>query len=231
MTLHKPQHHTTSRDLTQTLQTYEKDAEIFLKHWGKKKYKRPALIVQWLKLLPERAVLLDLGCGAGQDSRHLTKLEHHVIGLDRTMPLLQFANGRTPLVPLILADIRALPLRVDSLDGIWAAASLIHLPKRNVAGVLAELHDIVKPAGLFAATFTYGSNSRIKRTGWMPGRYFARWRKDELARALRRAGWTVMSLRVVSNQERKGRWINVIARGKYSTYADSADPGLLKRIQ
>ncbi len=129
------------------------------------------------------------------------------------MPLLQFANGRIPSVPLILTDIRALPIRTDSLDGVWAAASLIHLPKRNVAGVLAELHDIVKPTGLFAATFTYGSNSRIKRTGWMPGRYFARWRKDELARALRRAGWTVLSLRVVSNQERKGRWINVISAG------------------
>jgi hypothetical protein len=46
----------------------------------------------------------------------------------------------------------------------------------------------------------------------MPGRYFARWKKDELAQALRGAGWQVLSLRVVSNQERKGRWINVIAR-------------------
>ncbi len=221
MTLHNPQHHTISRDVTQTLQTYEKDAEIFLKHWGKKKYKRPALIVQWLKRLPERAVLLDLGCGAGQDSRHLAKLGHHMIGLDRTLPLLQFANGRTPSVPLILADIRALPLRGDSLDGIWAAASLIHLPKRNVAGVLAELHDIVKPAGLGAAAVTDGSNSRIKRTGWMLSRYFARWRKDELARVLRRAGWTILSLRVVSNQERKGRWINVIAKNAEAQEVDS----------
>ncbi|NJL18148.1 MAG: class I SAM-dependent methyltransferase [Nitrospira sp.] len=166
-------------------------------------------------------VLLDLGCGAGQDSHHLAKLGHHVIGLDRTLPLLQFANERIPSVPIILADIRALPLRADSLDGVWAAASLMHLPKRNVAGVLAELHDIVKPAGLFAATVTYGSNSRIKRTGWMPGRYFARWGKDELARALRRAGWTVLSLRVVSNQERKGRWINVIAKNAEAQEVDS----------
>jgi len=210
MTLHKPQHHTTSWDVTQTLQAYEKDAEIFLKHWGRKRYKRPALLVQWLKLLPERAVLLDLGCGAGQDSRHLAKRGHHVIGLDRTMPLLQFADGRIPSVPLILADIRALPLRADSLDGVWAAASLIHLPKRAVQSVLTEPRHLVKPQGFFAATFTYGSNSRIKWTGWMPGRYFARWKKDELARTLHRAGWEVLSLQVVSNQERKGRWINMI---------------------
>jgi len=221
MTLRKPQHHTTSRDVTQTLQTYERDADIFLKHWGRKKYKRPLLLTEWLKLLPAQATLLDLGCGAGQDACYLTTVGYRVIGLDRAMSLLQFANGRTPSVPLVLADIRALPLRADSLDGIWAAASLIHLPKRSVVGVLAALRNIVKPAGLFAATFTYGSNSRIKRTGWMPGRYFARWRKDELERALRRAGWTVLSLRVVSNQERKGRWINVMAKNAEAQEVDS----------
>lgn len=211
MTLHKPQHLTTSRDVTQTLLTYEKDGETFLKHWGRKKYKRPPLLTEWLKLLPAHATLLDLGCGAGQDARYLAKLGHRVIGLDRTMPLLQFANEQIPSVPLVLADIRALPLRADSLGGVWAAASLIHLPKRDMTGVLVALRDIVKPAGLFAATFTYGSNSRIKRTGWMPGRYFARWQKDELGRVLRRTGWKVIFLRVVSNQERKGRWINVMA--------------------
>jgi hypothetical protein len=63
----------------------------------------------------------------------------------------------------------------------------------------------------FAATFTYGSKSRVQLTGWMPGRYLARWRKEELTRTLRRAGWTVLSLQVMANQERKGRWINVIA--------------------
>ncbi|BFU90669.1 MAG: hypothetical protein NTAFB01_18560 [Nitrospira sp.] len=211
MTLHRPQHHTTSGDIAQTLRTYEKDGHIFLKHWGRKKYKRPPLLEEWLRLLPERAALLDLGCGAGQDSRYLAKLGHRVIGLDRAMPLLQFAKRRAPSVPFLLADIRSLPIRAESLDGVWAAASLIHLQKRTVTSVLAALRHLVKPGGFVAATFTYGSNSRIKRTGWMPGRYFARWRKDELSRTLRRAGWTVLSLRVVSNQERKGRWINVIA--------------------
>jgi SAM-dependent methyltransferase len=195
----------------ETLRTYEKDAEIFLKQWGRKRYKRPPLLAEWLKQLPARALLLDLGCGAGQDARYLTKLGHRVIGLDRTMPLLRFAKQRTSSVPFLLGDIRALPIRSGSLDGIWAAASLIHLHKRDVARVLVMLRELTKSQSLLATTFTYGTSSRIKRTGWMPGRYFARWRKEELTRALRRAGWTVLSLKVVNNQERKGRWINVIA--------------------
>ncbi|UVT14809.1 MAG: class I SAM-dependent methyltransferase [Nitrospira sp.] len=168
-------------------------------------------MTEWLTFLPRRGVFLDLGCGAGQDARYLTRRGHRVVGLDRTMPLLQFATRQSPFVPLVLADIRALPIRADSIDGIWAAASLIHCPKRHMTGVLAALRHLVKPKGVLAATLTYGSLSGTKRTGWMPGRYVARWRKDEFARMLCRAGWTVLSLRVVDNQERKGRWLNVIA--------------------
>lgn len=211
MAVRLSQHHTTSHDIAETLRTYEKDARIFLKHWGKKRYKRPPLLAEWLRFFPTRAVLLDLGCGAGQDAHYLARRGHRVIGLDRTMPLLQFAKRRAPSVPFLLADIRSLPIRAESLDGVWAAASLIHLPKRAVPSVLTALRQLVKSDGSLSATFTYGNNSRVKQTGWMPGRYFARWRKDELALALQRAGWTVLSLRVVSNQERKGRWINVIA--------------------
>jgi hypothetical protein len=110
--------------------------------------------------------------------------------------------------------MRALPIQPGKLVGVWAAASLIHVPKPVARKVLAELRDCVRPDGLLAATITHGWKSRVKKGGWMPGRYFARWKKDELAGVLRRAGWQVLSLRVVCNRERKGRWINVIARRK-----------------
>lgn len=206
-------HHTTTNAVAQTLQAYEKDAEVFLKQWGRKRYRRPPLLKELVKCLPKRAVVLDLGCGAGQDARYLATLGHRVIGLDRTMPLLQFAKGRAPVVPLVLADMRLLPVRPSSLGAIWAAASLMHVPKSVARVVLSELRERVQPNGLLAVTVTHGWHSRIKTGGWMPGRYFARWKKDELARALHHAGWQVLSIRVVNNQERKGRWINVIARG------------------
>ncbi|MBH0193172.1 MAG: class I SAM-dependent methyltransferase [Nitrospira sp.] len=206
-------HHTITYVVAQTLRTYEKDAEIFLQQWGRKKYKRPALLKEWVALLPSRAVVLDLGCGAGQDARYLASLGHRVVGLDRTTPLLRFAKGRKAALPFVQADMRALPVRTGSFDGIWAAASLMHVPKPVAQQVLKTLRDCVRPDGLLAATITHGWHSRIKTEGWMPGRYFARWKKDELAKALHRTGWQVLSLRVVSNRERKGRWINVIARG------------------
>ncbi len=204
-------HHTISGIVAQAREIYDREAGRFLTRWDRPRYRRPLLLSEWLTVLPKRAVLLDLGCGGGQDSRYLTAMGHRVVGLDRTMPLLQFAEKRAPSVPLILADMRVLPVCVGSLDGIWAAASLLHLPKAAAMNVLVKLRRCLRPGGVLAATVTCGTRSQVLTRRLMPGRYFARWRKSELAGSLRRAGWTIMVLRVVSNRERKGRWINVIA--------------------
>ena len=57
-------HHTITHVVAQTLLTYEKDDEIFLQQWRRKKYKRSPLLKEWVALLPKQAVVLDLGCGA-----------------------------------------------------------------------------------------------------------------------------------------------------------------------
>jgi ubiquinone/menaquinone biosynthesis C-methylase UbiE len=115
-------------------------------------------------------------------------------------------------LPLVLADLRQLPFQVAAFDGLWAAASLMHLPKPAARLVLADLYRLTRPGGLLAATVTYGTTSRLVTDGWVPGRYFARWQKDELARAVRRAGWLILELKVVTNRERKGRWLNLLAQ-------------------
>jgi hypothetical protein len=99
-----------------------------------------------------------------------------------------------------------------SFDGLWAAASLMHLPKPVARRVLIDLCRLVRPGGFLAATVTYGTKSGIVTDGWVPGRYFARWRKDELARAVRRAGWEILELKIITNCERKGRWLNLLAQ-------------------
>jgi len=134
-----------------------------------------------------------------------------VLGLDQTAALLSFARQRSATLPLIHADMRRLPLHSESLDGVWAAASLIHLPKTQARVVLAELVRRTRPGGVLGATFTHGTKSRMATRGWIPGRYFARWTKADLGRAVQKAGWQVIALEVVTSRERKGRWINVLA--------------------
>lgn len=197
-----------------TANAYAEHAEEFLLRWGRKKYRQPPLLRALLAQLPPQATLLDLGCGAGQDARHLSARRHRVVGIDLTWPLLDFARRRTRRLPLVQADMRYLPLRARAFDGVWAAASLIHLPKPAVRRVLRDLCALVVPGGWLVLTVAHGRRSGTLRTGWIPGRYFARWRKDELARVVRSAGWEIIALKTVTGRERKGRWVNLIARTK-----------------
>ena len=208
-------HNSTTQLVLQTIDVYERSSKECLARWSQRRHRRPPLLAEWIKCLPVNARLLDLGCGGGQDAWDLRQRGYCVVGLDRTSALLSAGRRRYRSLPLVRADLRDLPFQAMSFDGLWAAASLMHLPKPDARRILTDLCKLVRPGGLFAATVTHGVKSRIVTDGWLPGRYVARWRKEEFARAARRAGWTILELRVVTNRERKGRWINVIARREW----------------
>ena len=205
-------HDNTTPLVLQTIDAYERSARECVARWKKRRHRRPPLLVHWIQHLPAGARLLDLGCGDGQDAGDLSRRGYQVVGVDRTSAFLSTGRRRYRSLLLVRADLRALPFQAMSFDGLWAAASLMHLPKPEACRVLTDLCRLTRSGGFFAATVTYGVKSRLVTDGWVPGRYFARWRKNELARAVRRAGWTILELNVVTNRERKGRWLNFIAQ-------------------
>lgn len=212
--------------VARTTAAYARQAGTFLRRWGGRATRCPALLRELLTVAGPCAALLDLGCGAGQDARLLfarrprtigPRVGHvvgHVVGLDRTWPLLAHARRHSRRIPLVQGDMRRLPFKPGAFDTVWAAASLIHLPKPEAARLLRTLRACVPADGLLAATVAQGRCAGFLRTGWIPGRYFARWRKTELQRTVRRSGWEVVSLVAVTGRERKGRWLNLIARRK-----------------
>jgi SAM-dependent methyltransferase len=205
-------HDSTTQLVLQTIDAYERSARECVVRWNQRRHRRPPLLVKWLKSLPADARLLDLGCGGGKDAGYLGQRGYRVVGVDRTSALLSAGRRRYRSLPLVRADLRQLPFQAMSFDGLWAAASLMHLPKPVARRTLTDLSKLVRPGGLFAATVTYGVKSRLVTNGWVPGRYFARWKKDELARTVRRAGWNILELKIITNRERKGRWLNFIAQ-------------------
>ncbi|WP_447978255.1 class I SAM-dependent methyltransferase [Candidatus Nitrospira bockiana] len=194
-----------------SVRAYRRHAESFVRQWGGR-YRRPPWLREWLRRVDPEAPLLDLGCGLAQDGRALERAGYRVVGLDVLERFLRYGRTRARRLPLVQADLRHLPFGPDAFGGIWAAASLIHLPKPAVRKVLADLRDAVRPGAVLGATFVHGRTSGVLRRGWIPGRYISRWTKDELSRALLRSGWSVEALTVVVHQERRGRWLNVLAR-------------------
>jgi SAM-dependent methyltransferase len=99
----------------------------------------------------------------------------------------------------------------SSFDVVWANASLIHIRKDRLRGVLRRLRRSLRPGGILAATLHNGRTEAVSRRTWIPGRFFASYLKDELAAAVRAAGFEIVSLEGVVNADRKGRWLNLIA--------------------
>jgi ubiquinone/menaquinone biosynthesis C-methylase UbiE len=202
----------TTQLVLQTIDAYERSAKECVARRNKRRHRQPPLLAKWIQRLPADARLLDLGCGGGQDAGDLDRRGYRVMGVDRTSALLSEGRRRYRSLSLVRADFRFLPFQAKSFDGLWAGASLMHLPKPDARRTLADLYRLVRPGGLFAATVTHGVKSSLVTDGWVPGRYFARWRKDELARAVRRAGWNILELKIITNRERKGRWVNLLAQ-------------------
>ena len=195
-----------------TKQAYTTHSEVYLQEWHRRQYRVPPHLEKWMAHLQIHSQVLDLGCGPGQDSRHLRRQGFRVVGLDLTYAFLQAARKRSPKLPMVQADMTNLPFQSTTFDAIWAAASCIHLPKSNLKQVLGQLHRLTRPKGILGATMMHGKGSGFLTEEWIPGRYLCKWLKPDLRQLIQQAGWEVLSLQIVYSRERKGRWLNVIAK-------------------
>ena len=103
----------------------------------------------------EKVTLLDLGCGFGRDTKHFVDMGHYVLGIDYSYEMLNHAKSIAPKAHYLNMDIRQLKnVLVDqSLDGVWANASLLHLPKCDVLDVLKGMFIALKVGGVLFVSF------------------------------------------------------------------------------
>ncbi|MFG2681366.1 class I SAM-dependent methyltransferase [Streptomyces sp. NPDC048392] len=112
--------------------------------------------------------VLDAGCGTGRalpPLRAAVGPSGLVVGADLTPAMLQAAvrAGRGRDGRLLLTDVAALPLRSRSLDAVFAAGLIAHLP--DPAGNLRELARVVRPGGVLALFHPIGRAALAARQG------------------------------------------------------------------
>lgn len=110
--------------------------------------------------------ILDFGCGPGRDLKVFTELGHVAIGLDGTARFCQMAREYSGC-EVWLQDFVALDLPPARFDGIYANATLFHVPTAELPRVLRELRAALKPGGVLFSSNPRGNNEE----GWMGGRY------------------------------------------------------------
>jgi len=124
-----------------------------------------ALIDDLLAALPPDARVLDVGCGDGKRTlANLVGVE--AVGLDFSRRQLELARGTVPDARLVQADMTAIPLRADSVDGITAYHAVFHVPRDQHPAVYREFARVLRPGGLVLTTVGTGRSESTRRN-WM----------------------------------------------------------------
>jgi SAM-dependent methyltransferase len=121
--------------------------------------------------------ILDFGCGPGRDLHSFRALGHEAVGLDGAERFVVMARAYSGC-EVLQQDFLALTLPPERFDGIFANASLFHVPRQELPRVLPELWETLKPGGVLFASNPRGENEE----GWSRDRYgsyhdLATWRR------------------------------------------------------
>ena len=164
----------------------------------------------FLRLLAPGARILELGCGGGRDSEEMLARGFQVDATDGVPEIARKAAQRIgrPVRVLRFDELDA----VDEYDGVWAQASLLHVPRPALPGILSLVFQALKPGGVHFASFKGGGCEGRDAFG----RYFNYLTVDEVSAAYRRsAEWDIQSLTEYLGggyDGSQGPWVGVTAR-------------------
>lgn len=137
-------------DIT-TLDFYAREADAYTSRGEKPLHVQ---LKQFLSQLQPGASILELGCGAGQDSEVMIAQGFDVHPTDGTPEIAKAAALRLgiPVRTLLFDDIDA----KQTYHGIWANACLLHVPRAALGGIIGRVHAALKDGGVFYASFKAG---------------------------------------------------------------------------
>jgi mutator protein MutT len=159
--------------------------------------------------LPINAHILDLGCGSGRDSRYFLDSGYKVTALDGSANLARIAEEliQQPVVVSLYQDM----VFQDVFDGIWACASLLHCPKRQMKTVLNNIYKALKNDGVLYASFKWG----VEETSDERGRFFNNYTSKQLVTLIESmGGFKVLTCWEEDKPLREStqRWVNLLAK-------------------
>ena len=148
-----------------TLNHYDSNAQSFWE--GTRDHDVSQNYEKFLARLPQGKALdiLDFGCGPGRDLAYFSSLGHRPVGLDGSANFCTMARHNTDC-PVLLQQFLSLDLPQQAFDGIFANASLFHIPGQELPRVLRELHQALRPEGVLFTSIPRGSAE-----GWSGQRY------------------------------------------------------------
>ena len=189
-----------------TLQYYNDHAHEFAEQTQQVDFE--GIQQEFIKLIPAGGHILDFGCGAGRDSHYFLSRGYQVTALDGSNSLALLAEDyiQQKVVWQSFEEFSA----IDDYDGIWACASLLHLPWDILREVVWKLAAALHSEGIFYASFKYGEFAGMRH-----GRYFTDM-TEERWQALTEGmtAWHVLKIWVTGDvrEGRSDQWLNILCK-------------------
>ena len=163
----------------------------------------------FLKYLEPGSLILDFGCGSGRDSRYFLKKGYEVEAVDGSEEMVKVASKVTGLAvkQMLFNELD----EYEKYDGIFACASILHVPYKELPDIFIRLKKAVKKNGYIYVSFKYGEYE-----GYRNERYFTDLNEDRFLNILNEVKGLTIIEETITSDARKGRedekWLNVILR-------------------
>ena len=129
--------------------------------------------------------ILEFGCGPGRDLKTFAERGHVPVGLDGSPPFVEMARAYSGC-EVWLQDFLELDLPPARFHGVFANASLFHVPSAELPRVLRELRDTLRPGGVLFFSNPRGNDQE----GWSGERYGCYFDIDRWRALMTDAGFT-----------------------------------------
>lgn len=161
---------------------------------------------RFLQHIPLGGAILDAGCGSGRDARAFSRAGFKVTAYDASAGMVRLAReySKLPVRQLTFEQMQWL----SEFDGIWACASLLHVPRKDLPDTFRRFGLALKAGGRWYLSMKYGVSTRV-----VDGRSFTDVTEAEITGLLNSAGLHVADLWITNDVRsgREDRWVNTIA--------------------
>lgn len=155
---------------------YNKTATGWSDEWLKEK-KQSTILEKFYNCFAQvgtsRPRILDLGCGAGYDSKIINKLGARVVGIDLSEKLIDIAKTSVPSCKFFVGDINESMTKLGKFDGVLCLATIIHVDITKMKTVMQNIADVLKKGGLALVSCCDGIGKNYQKSYvYLDGTYY-----------------------------------------------------------
>lgn len=173
------------------------------------------LIERYCQLIKPGGTVLDAGCASGRDSAYFFKKKFKVVGLDISQSLIDIAKRNHPQIQFLCGDFSQLLFEDNSLDGIFANASLVHVKSlEEFQLIILEFKRVIRVNGILFVSVKQRTKFTEKELFNDPRPYYY-FDKEDILTMSNKTGFTVLNLEDSIASRSRGKnvmWIHAFFR-------------------